>query len=222
VIVYFDLGETNIHKHDSFSRQFRDYPDLLRSKRFWGYCLSATFASGAFFSFLGGGPLVATSVLNLSPIALGNYLILLAGGYMVGSFFSGQFSETVGVRSMVLFGAAISFLGTSITLGLFVFGIFNVFTLFLPISLVGLGNGICLPNATSGFVSVNPKLAGSASGLGGAMMIGGGTILAVITGNLMLFIDGPAALLGVMWASNLLGVACAIFVYITIANMQKE
>src|SRR5690606_28801678 len=48
-----DLGETNQHRSKSMLRQFGAYPELARSRRFWGYTLTATFASGAFFSFLG-------------------------------------------------------------------------------------------------------------------------------------------------------------------------
>ena len=51
--------------------------------------------------------------------------------------------------------------------------------------LVGLGNGMTLPNASSGMVSVNPQLAGSASGLGMAVMIGVGSALSAITGSIL-------------------------------------
>ena len=40
-------------------------------------------------------------------------------------------------------------------------------------TIVGIGNGMVLPNATSGMLSVRPHLAGTASGLGGAITIGG-------------------------------------------------
>jgi MFS transporter, DHA1 family, multidrug resistance protein len=45
---------------------------------------------------------------------------------------------------------------------------------------MGLGNGMTLPSANAGVVSVRPHLAGSASGLGGALQIGGGAGLATI------------------------------------------
>src|SRR5690606_4557563 len=51
----FDLHETNHHKSQSFGSQFRTYPELFGSSHFWGYALTATFTSGAFFAFLGGG-----------------------------------------------------------------------------------------------------------------------------------------------------------------------
>ena len=47
---------------------------------------------------------------------------------------------------------------------------------------MGFGNGLTLPSANSGMLSVKPELAGTASGLGGAMMIGGGAVLSGATG----------------------------------------
>lgn len=52
-----DLGETSTTKSTSFGAQFKQYPELILSRRFWGYALSATFAAGAFFAYLGGGAL---------------------------------------------------------------------------------------------------------------------------------------------------------------------
>jgi DHA1 family bicyclomycin/chloramphenicol resistance-like MFS transporter len=40
-----------------------------------------------------------------------------------------------------------------------------------------------LPNATSGMLSVRPHLAGTASGLGGALMLGGGAALSALAGR---------------------------------------
>jgi DHA1 family bicyclomycin/chloramphenicol resistance-like MFS transporter len=60
---------------------------------------------------------------------------------------------------------------------------------------VGLGNGITLPSANAGIVSVRPHLAGSASGLGGAMMIGGGAALSALAGAILSAESGPYPLI---------------------------
>jgi DHA1 family bicyclomycin/chloramphenicol resistance-like MFS transporter len=56
-----------------------------------------------------------------------------------------------------------------------------------------------LPNANAGIVSVKPHLAGSASGLGGALTIGGGAALSVLAGALLTPDSGPMPLLLVMF-----------------------
>ncbi|NDI03762.1 MAG: MFS transporter, partial [Rhodobacteraceae bacterium] len=47
---YFDQGETAPVSGKSILGQFQNYPILLTSKRFWGYCLASAFGSGAFFA----------------------------------------------------------------------------------------------------------------------------------------------------------------------------
>lgn len=80
LIVYLDLGETNHTPSSSMTAQVRNYPELFRARRFWGYTATAAMASGAFFAFLGGGPYVATEILDLTPSQYGMYFILISVG----------------------------------------------------------------------------------------------------------------------------------------------
>lgn len=210
-LVLADLGETNKVQSASMVAQFRAYPELVRSRRFWGYTLTATFASGAFFSFLGGAPLVATAMLGLSPGALGLYFIIVALGYMLGNFLSGRFARRVGIGRMMVSGNIISALGMALALALFALGYHHPLSFFGPILFVGLGNGVTLPSANAGIVSVRPHLAGSASGLGGAMMIGGGAVLAALSSAILSPETGPYPLLLVMFGSAVAGTAAALW-----------
>jgi len=90
-LVASDLGETNRNRSESFAAQFRSWPQLLSSSRFWGYTATATFTSGAFFAFLGGSPFVGAAILELTPSMLGMQFFFIAGGYMVGNYCSGRF-----------------------------------------------------------------------------------------------------------------------------------
>ena len=56
-LCWIDLGETNHHRSDAFADQFATYPELLSSRRFWGYSLCMAFSTGAFYAFLAGVPL---------------------------------------------------------------------------------------------------------------------------------------------------------------------
>lgn len=56
-LCWIDLGETNHHRSDTFADQFATYPELLSSRRFWGYSLCMAFSTGAFYAFLAGVPL---------------------------------------------------------------------------------------------------------------------------------------------------------------------
>jgi len=211
-LVWADMGETNHTPSASFGAQFRAYPELLTSRRFWGYALVAAFASGTFFTLLGGGPFVATVILGLNAAEFGLYFALIAVGYMGGNFLSGRFAARVGLDRMMVIGGCTAAAGTIIAIVLFGAGFLHPIVLFGPMVLVGMGNGLTLPSANAGMVSVRPHLSGSASGLGGALMIGGGAALAAIAGALLSVESGVWPLLLIMLATALLSVLCAIYV----------
>ncbi|MBA3326460.1 MAG: multidrug effflux MFS transporter, partial [Rhodobacteraceae bacterium] len=173
-LMWFDMGETNAAPSTNFAAQFRAYPELFRSPRFWGYSLTAALASGAFFAFLGGGPWVASEILGMGPAQLGFYFGFIALGYLFGNFLSGRYTARVGLNRMMLLGGIVASAGMILALLLFAAGVATPLSFFGSILFLGLGNGLCLPSANAGIVSVRPHLAGSASGLGGALMIGGG------------------------------------------------
>jgi DHA1 family bicyclomycin/chloramphenicol resistance-like MFS transporter len=211
-IAWVDLGETNRAASASFMAQFRAYPELFRSHRFWGYALTAALASGAFFAFLGGGPWVASEILGMSPATLGFFFGFIALGYMFGNFLSGRFAGRVGLNRMMLIGAVVSTAGMALALALFAAGLVSAESFFGSISLVGVGNGLSLPSANAGLVSVRPHLAGSASGLGGALMIGGGAALSVVAGALLSPETGAWPLLWMMFVCSALGIVSTLYV----------
>ncbi|MBS0125190.1 multidrug effflux MFS transporter [Thetidibacter halocola] len=211
-LVWYDLGETAQKSGLSLGRQFREYPELLKSQRFWGYALACAFASGAFFSYLGGAPFVGSQVFGLEPAQLGLYFGAPAVGYFLGNFISGKFSVRVGVNRMVLVGSVLLTLGIGASILVFAAGYDSPVTFFGFMCFVGLGNGMTIPNATAGMLSVRPRLAGTASGLGGAIMIGGGAALSALAGTLLKPGTGAWPLLFLMFATSAAAVLAILFV----------
>lgn len=211
-IIWIDLGETNLRPSSSLFAQVRSYPELIKSERFWGYTLTAAFTSGTFFAFLGGGPYVASEIFGLSPSQYGFYFGFVSVGYMVGNFLSGRLSSRLGINTMLLTGNIVAAMGMSVPLILYFAGYVSPASLFVPVMFVGLGNGMTLPNAMAGIVSVRPHIAGSASGLGGALQIGGGAGLSMLAGALLGPETGPAPLLWIMLASSCLGIVASLYV----------
>jgi len=211
-LAWRDLGETARPSSISLFEQFREYPELLRSRRFWGYTLVSAFASGSFFAFLGGAPFVGTEVFGLPPSVLGLYFGLAALGYMVGSYLSGRYSVRAGINRMILAGTLFVTLGLAVCLMLFLFGADRPIAFFGFMAAVGLGNGMVLPNATSGMLSVRPHLAGTASGLGGAITIGGGAALSALAGAVLVPGSGVLPLLAIMLASASLSIVSMFYV----------
>ena len=211
-LCWLDLGETNPHRSEAFASQFRIWPELLRSRRFWGYALCLTFATGAFFAFLGGAPLVAKAEFGLTPAALGFFMGTITAGFMLGNFLSGRYAKRYPLAAMMIAGSALACTGLSAGLVLVLSGVVHVASLFGATMFVGLGNGLIVPSCNAGAMSVQPRLAGSAAGLSGALMVGGGALLSSGTGAVLSEVRGAHALLGVMLLSSLLALAAALCV----------
>ena len=212
LLAYLDMGETNKNKTTSMAAQFKTYPELLSSRRFWGYCLTATFSAGAYFAYLGGAAFIGREIFRLSPAELGFYLGAPAIGYIIGNGLSGKFSIAVGVNKMILTGALITAFGMLLCISLFLFTMPIPLSFFGCVSLMGIGNGMVLPNATAGLMSVRPHLAGSASGIGGTINTAGGALIATATSAILIPGTGTLPLLIIMLASTIMSILTITYV----------
>jgi DHA1 family bicyclomycin/chloramphenicol resistance-like MFS transporter len=212
MLAWADMGETALPSNKSLTAQFSEYPELLRSPRFWGYALASGFSSGAFFAYLGGAPFVGQEVFGMSPSTLGFFVGAPAVGYFLGNFITGRYATRFGVNQMVLWGCFANAAGGTISLLIFMAGYGTPISFFGMMTMIGLGNGLCIPNATAGLLSVRPHLAGTASGLGGAIMIGGGAGLSAWVGVLLTKETGAFPLLWMMLISALLGLVAILLV----------
>ena len=187
-LTWADLGETARSTTASFRDQVREYPELFASRRFWG-----------------------SDVFGLNSVQVGFAVGAPALGYFTGNFISGRYSVRKGVNWMITVGAMISTLGMIIPFVLALAGISTALSFFGSVTLVGLGNGMLMPNANAGMLSVRPHLAGSASGIGGAIMIFGGACLSAYAGWLL----GPGSsampLIVIMLISSALALVAILY-----------
>ncbi|MEM7463342.1 MAG: multidrug effflux MFS transporter [Pseudomonadota bacterium] len=211
-LLWLDLGETSRYKSASFSAQFRSYPALFTSRRFWGYSVASAAGSGAFFAFLGGSAYLASVHYDIPPSLYGFYFIFAGIGYIVGNFISGRFARKIGINRMMMLGGVVACVGMLISLALVASGLDHRLSFFGPVVFIGLGNGITLPSSIAGIVSVRPEIAGSASGLGGFFQIGGGALLSVLGGAVLGTETGPMPLILLMLASSFASVLATAYV----------
>lgn len=211
-LVWADLGETHAPSDISLLAQFRQYPHLLLSGRFWAYAGAAAFASGSFFAALGGAPFVADQVFGLSPTQTGLFFALIAIGYALGNFFAGRYSVRVGMNGMVLLGTVTGLAAMALLALLTWAGLSGAWVFFGLMAFIGVGNGLALPSANAGILSVRPELAGSASGLGGALMMAGGAALAALAGAVLHQGTGEMPLVLVMLGSASAAILCILVV----------
>ena len=142
----------------------------------------------------------------MSPSVLGFFFGAPALGYFAGNFISGRFSVRIGVNTMVLWGCWLNAIGVGLSILVMWAGLGSPITFFGFMTFVGLGNGMSIPNATAGALSVRPHLAGTASGLSGSIMLGGGAGLSALAGALLGPETGAMPLLYLMVLTGVLGV----------------
>lgn len=211
-LCWFDLRETNMEPSDTFKAQVQTYPELVRSRRFWGYALCMAFSTGAFYVFLGGAPLVASSVFQISTAELGIYMGTITAGFVFGSFLSGRFAARFALTTTMIAGRLVACLGLSAGLMLWFSGLTDVELYFATCATVGIGNGLTMPSSNAGVMSVRKQLAGSAAGLSGALTVGGGAAMSAISGALLTETNAAHALLLMMLLSSCLSLLASLFV----------
>lgn len=187
----------------------RGFPILLGNPAFLFYTVALSFVTAAFFVFIAGAPYVVVEEMGRSPQVYGLYFMLNAGGYMVGNFITGRFGQRIGSMRLVMVGTLISTATMLVALYFALVGPWNVPTLFIPLAVNAIGNGLTIPGATAAALSVRPDLAGTAAGISGAAQLGTGAIAAVIAG-LVVEIYAPSLVI-LMLAFTLVGLVGASF-----------
>jgi DHA1 family bicyclomycin/chloramphenicol resistance-like MFS transporter len=113
---------------------------------------------------------------------------------------------------MILIGSSVAFIAASLPGLFFQAGLGSAATLFLPMMLIGVANGLSLPSAISGAISVKPEIAGAASGLSGSAQIGTGALLSAIAGATLAAGASPTPMFLLMAGAALLAVIVAILI----------
>ncbi|MEL7544167.1 MAG: multidrug effflux MFS transporter [Pseudomonadota bacterium] len=211
-IAWRKFPETNLTPSRTFTAQFRSYPELFGSRRFWGYALCLAFSTGAFYTFLGGVPLVAQHVFRMPATDLGFWMGTTTIGFFVGSLIAGRYARSVNLTTTMIAGRLVATLGVTAGLIAMYAGLLHPVVYFGAVGCVGIGNGLAMPSASAGAVSVCPQLAGSASGLSGALTMFGGALMSGIAGLIMTPENAGPALLGMILVSCVLSLAAALLV----------
>jgi len=149
----------------SLAQTFRAFPSLLRDPAFMAYAIYAGCGMGVFMVVAGGVPFLMAGVFDRSPAAFGLFFMMMSGSFLVGTVISSRITVRVGLDRMVRIGSTGSMMAALTVPVLFLAGFETPLAIFLPGIVMGIFHGLAMPNAQAGAVSVNPQVAGSASGL---------------------------------------------------------
>ena len=180
-LIMIDLKETHFHRSKDIFSQIKTYPTLITSLDFWLPTSTFALSFSIFGIFFIGGPYVAVKVFNLSPTVMGICLSFPALGYVLGNILVSKTANIVSTKKLMVLGSGILFLGPCFSLLLSNF-YFHPLSFFLPILIMTFGSGIIWPAANAEIVKAIPHLAGSASGLGSAIMTLMSSFAAFLTG----------------------------------------
>lgn len=149
----------------SLAQTFRAFPSLLRDPAFLAYAGYAGCGMGVFMVVAGGVPFLMADLFQRSPAAFGLFFMMMSGSFLIGTVISSRITLRVGLDRMVRIGSTGSMVAALFVPALFLAGIQTPWAIFLPGMVMGVFHGLAMPNAQAGAVSVNPQVAGSASGL---------------------------------------------------------
>jgi DHA1 family bicyclomycin/chloramphenicol resistance-like MFS transporter len=165
---------------------FADLAELSRSATFWGYVSAAAFGSATFFAFLGGGPHVTITLMERSPAEYGVWFAVGSLGYMAGNYGASRLSTRYGIDTMIWWGIGFEALGVMLSALLAMFAMhWGPVIVFGPQMIVNFGNGLLLPGAISGGVSVRAQAAGTAAGIIGFTQMALGAAITQYSGTLL-------------------------------------
>ena len=181
ILIVTDLKETHFQRSKDMFAQIKSYPTLLASLDFWLPTITFALSFSIFGIFFIGGPYIAVKVFNLSPTTMGIYLAFPSLGYVLGNILISKIANRVSTKTLMIIGSFVLLLGplSSLILShLF----FHPLSFFLPILIMTFGSGIIWPASNAEIVQAVPHLAGSASGLGSAIMTLMSSFAAFLTG----------------------------------------
>jgi DHA1 family bicyclomycin/chloramphenicol resistance-like MFS transporter len=186
----------------------QEWRALIGSAKFHGYVLCGALGSASFFTFLGGGPYVVVTLMGRSSAEFGVWFAVTSLGYMSGNFTASRLSQRFGVDAMIVIGIVFQLIGAVLT-ALLVATMPDAgpAIIFLPQLVISFGNGLLLPNAIAGAISMRPQAAGAAAGMTGFTQM---AIGAASTQIVSIALAGSSSAMPMAWMMVIVAVATGV------------
>jgi DHA1 family bicyclomycin/chloramphenicol resistance-like MFS transporter len=211
---WYSLPETRSRAAEDVAHHafFPTVRGLVKNPRFLGYIFSAALGSGAFFVYVGAGPHVIITMMGRSSAEYGLWFLPTAGGYIIGNMLTSRLSVRYGIERSLLWGNLVNIIGAFSGVALLPYiDTLGPLVVVAPASIMGIGNGIVLPNAIAGAVSIRPQVAGTASGFLGFVQMLFGALTTQLSGMLVASSTTPAPMVIHMM---IVGVACLVVYWV--------
>jgi DHA1 family bicyclomycin/chloramphenicol resistance-like MFS transporter len=144
----------------------RSYGELFGHVRFTAFVLQSGFMTGAFLATATATANLMKDMLQRPSTEFGIYFLLFPFGYLFGNFITSRIGNRAANETMVLIGS-LFLIGTIATQSaILLSGYVTPVSLFVPGFFITMSQGLSLSYAQAGAMATNPKLAGTAAGIG--------------------------------------------------------
>ncbi len=188
---YVAIPETRPDEHTARPSMLRSWLSLLADVRFAPFVLQGGFNTGTFLVAATAASALMRELLDRPSTEFGLYFLMFPLGFLSGSFIATRLSGKISNEKMVFAGSAMSLSVVVIQSAFLLSGYVSPIVLFLPGFFITLAQGMSLPFGQAGAISINPKLAGMAAGIGVFMQNFCGAAFAQLYGFLADGTPGP-------------------------------
>lgn len=147
-------------------RVLRDYVALFRHLTFAAFVLQSGFCTASFLVTATAASSLMKEMLHRPSAEFGVYFLLFPFGFLAGNFVTSRVGSRAANETMVLAGSLLVVLAIAAQSSLQLSGYVTPLTLFVPGFFISFAQGISLPYAQAGALATDPKLAGTAAGVG--------------------------------------------------------
>jgi len=201
------MGETNPHldRHAlGVGRMLSSFAVLVRDPVYVCNSLAVTFVFIGLYSYISLSSFVVIDVLGMSVEHFGFFFGGPVLAFMAGSTIASRLAHRAPIERTIRIGVAIGVLGAAAILALAVLRVQTVAAVLVPVAVMGLAQGLVMPNSVAMALANHPTIAGSASALLGCVQTGIGALAGWVAG---LLFDGSTLTLALFMAGGWAGTA---------------
>ena len=192
----------------------QSYWALIRHPRFTAFVLQSGFCTGSFLVTATAASGLMKEMLHRPSAEFGVYFLLFPFGFLFGNFITSRIGNRAANETMVLVGSVCSLAAVTGQATLLLNGHVTPLTLFAPGFFITMAQGLSLSYAQAGAMAINPKLAGTAAGMGVFTQNFVGALFAQLYG---LLADGsPVPLVQAAATSAVLGLAVGALPFVMV------
>jgi len=189
VFVVFALEETlppEERRPPRASQLLFSYGRLLGKPVFVGYTMIVAFASGSIQTYLTAIPVVFLVLMDVSPEAVGVYIMIMPMLFVVATYVSRRLSFRLTIDQIILIGVTFSATGGILQVIFGLWGVTTPYPVLVAIAISNFGTGLVLANCYAQAMStVPPASAGQASAMAGFLHMGWGGVIAFVVANMV-------------------------------------